>query len=454
MTAAALSMGLLGCGGGESKPPGPGSEPAAIAINVAGRHITKLAANGSAWVGLAEKARRFENTTTPDRILLLSAEDGRTQLPAYVPPAGWSLIDFSVHQPSREISLVLASDQRLRLVRLSRSGALLRDQEFLDPLAAIDPIIDGPLALMDSQSLVPVVTRDASRLAAIGEDIVLGFRSGRFAVVLHRLAYSAGAGFDKRWRSLVEPGVQIGASRPMTGSFDPFKSVDHMWWLTIDADPQGRIAVALSLTNTDLVPGHAAHFGESLDMSVTNGFLLSRFAADGQRQYSVLKDTGQRAEVHGLRWIGERVAIVGRTRTTQTPDGWNGYVALLIEPSRALSYELIDVDQGEVLFDIAALPGGQLLASGAAGYTQNPTGASISETATPLLLQLGTDGKPLKRLPLPAGARQSQLRTALAWRGSWLLGGMENGPGTHSADGDESLLKADGYVREQRQLGL
>ncbi len=450
-----MGAGLLACGGGEGNPPAPGGEtPAAIAISVPGRYIIKLAANGgSSWVALAEKARRFENTTTPDRQLLLSAEGGRVQLQAYTPPDGWSLIDFTLH-PSREISVVLASDHRLRLQRLSATGTLLRDQEFLDPPAATDPIINGPFALMNSQSLLPLVTRDAARLGAIGEDLVLGFRSGRFAVVLHRLAYSADAGFAKRWRSLVEPGVLIGASLPMSGSFDPFKSVDHMWRLALEVDTQGRIAIALSLTHTELVAGHAEHFGEALDRSVTDGFLLSRFSAEGQRLYSVLKNTGQRAEVHGLRWIGERIAVVGRTRSVQTPEGWNGFVALLSDASRTLNYELIDVDQGEVLFDIAALPGGRLLATGAAGYTQNPTGASISEAASPLLVQLADDGKLLKHIPLARGPRHNQLRAALAWQNGWLLGSMDNGPGTHSADGDAAQLTADGQLREQRQLDL
>ena len=454
VAAAAVSLGLWACGGGgDGNAPVPGGEPPAHEISVPGRYIVKLAANGGAWVALAEKARRFEGTTSPDRRLLLSADGGRTQLPVYEPPAGWSLIDFSVH-PSREISIVLASDLRLRLLRLGRSGDVLWDQEFLDPQAETDPIVGGPFALMNSQSLVPAVTRDAARLAALGEDLVLGFRSGRFAVVLHRLAYSATTGFEPRWRSLVEPGVDIGASLPTSGSFDPFKSLDHMWRLALDVDAQGRVAVALSLTSTELVAGHAEHFGEPLDLSVSNGFLLSRFSADGQRLYSVLHDTQQRAEVHGLRWVGERLAIVGRTRSVQAPDGWDGFVALLTDTTRTLSYEPIDVDQGEIVFDIASLPGGQWLISGAAGYTQNPTGASISEAATPLLAQLGADGKLVRRIPWPAGLRHNQLRATLPWQGGWLLGGMENGPGTHSADGDEALLTADGYLREHRALGF
>lgn len=458
MAMTALGFTLLACGGGgsgsDSGPAGSGNDIPVFALDVQGRHIVKLTANGSkAWVGLAEKAGPFENTTTPERQLFLSTEDGRGQLPAYIPPAGWSLIDFSVH-PSRQISVVLATDKRLRLLRLGPGGELLREQEFLDAAAATDPIVGGPFPLMDSKSLVPSVTRDAARLSALGEDVAIAFRNGRSAVVLHRLSYTASAGFDKRWRGLVAPGVFIGASLPMSGSFDPFKSVDHMWRLALDIDAQGRIAIALSLTHTDLADGHADYFGEAIDPTASNGFLISRFSADGQRLYSVLKNSVARAEVHGLRWVGDCVAVVGRARSVQAPDGWNGFVSLLNDSNRTLSYELIDVDQGEVIFDIAAMTDGQLLASGAAGYTQNPTGASISEAAAPLLVQLASDGKLVKRISLPTGQRHNQLRTVLAWQGGWLLGGMENGPGTHSADGNESLMRSDGYLREQRELGF
>lgn len=107
-----------------------------------------------------------------------------------------------------------------------------------------------------------------------------------------------------------------------------------------------------------------------------------------------------------------------------------------------------------MLYDIAALPSGRLLATGAAGYTQNPTGASISEAASPLLVQLTGDGVLIKRIPLAAAPRHNQLRTALEWHGGWLLGNMDDGPDTHSADGDTALLRADGQLREERQLDL
>jgi hypothetical protein len=57
-----------------------------------------------------------------------------------------------------------------------------------------------------------------------------------------------------------------------------------------------------------------------------------------------------------------------------------------------------------------------------------------------------------QRLFLPSAPRQSQVRTVAAWREKWLIGGLQNGPGTHSADGNPTLLSCDGFLREQMSL--
>jgi hypothetical protein len=103
-----------------------------------------------------------------------------------------------------------------------------------------------------------------------------------------------------------------------------------------------------------------------------------------------------------------------------------------------------------VLLDVAPMADGRLLAAGSTGYVQNPSGASISEEARPLLLVLGSDGSLRDKLDVAAGPRHNQMRSVTPYGGSWLAAGMENGPGTHSADADLSLLRADGYVRSVR----
>ena len=80
----------------------------------------------------------------------------------------------------------------------------------------------------------------------------------------------------------------------------------------------------------------------------------------------------------------------------------------------------------------------------ATGYTQNPSGASISEEMQPLLVLLDRQGAPLQRFDMADRSRQDQLRTVTSLNGRWLIGGMRNGPGTHSGDTQPALITADG----------
>ena len=456
---AALGLALLGlaaCGGGGggaggAEPPPPEAVTLPLALN--GVSVLKLAAAGEGWVALAERPSYLADQIVPERQLLIARAGGRGQPIAYQPPAGWALIDFAVHPASREISLVLAGERQLRLARLDGTGRLLHEQGFEDAAAAGDPIVGGPFAYQDNSALVPRVTRDASRVAAVGEELLLALRSGRQAVVLYRLTYGAAGGFAMRWRSLVEPGVEIAARIPMGGRVDPFKGLDHSWRMELAADPTGtQIAVAVSLSRTELAAGHAAHFGETLPPDLVYGFILSEFDGAGRRLRSLVQDTRGQSELQGLRRVGARWIALGRVRSAATQEGWDGFLAFSASGAPGLQYRTLDVDRGDVLFDVAALPSGELLVAGATGYLQNPGGVSISEEAAPLLARLSAEGQLQQRIALTPGPRHNQLRALLPWGtgGTWLIGGMENGPGTHSADSDAALLKADGYLREQR----
>ncbi len=445
---------LAACGGGGEGGGEPPPPPAPLQVAVPGLAVVKLSALGESWVALAEQSERPSNNTRPRRQLLLSVDGAAAQRLDGLVPEGWSLLDLSLH-PSRQISVLLGNDHQLRLLRLSRQGGLLHQQDFVDPQAPLDPFVGNETVIRDSQSLLPYNTRDAARLAAVGEDLVLGLRTGRHAVLLHQLGYSAAAGFQKQWRSLVEPGVHIGTRGLFSGSFDPFKALDHQWRLLLDADAQGRIAVAVSLMDTDLIEGHGQHFGETLDPTAAYGLLLSQFSASGQRLGTLLINTRQRSEPHALRWVGDRIAVAGRVRSQQTAEGWDAYLALVPAGSQALAaYRVLDFEQGDIIFDIAPLADGRMLVSGSSGYTQNPMGASVSEAAAPLLALLASDGTLIRRVSVAAGPRHNQLRSLAPWGQGYLLGGMVNGPGTHSADADLNLLKADGWVAERRDLGL
>ncbi len=404
--------------------------------------------NGAQGVTLMSEKVTSLLESGPERSITLLDNSGAAS-GRYSAPSGWALIDFTQH-PSGEISAVLATARTVRLVRLDRSAVVRNDFALTDVQAPNDPFYDNG-GVRDDGSLLPVVTRDAVRVAAIGENLAVALRTGRNAVVAYRFDYTEATSYTRIWRTLVEPGLTMFALGITSGSFDVFGALENHWHVHVDADAAGNVAVAvIGRQFIDPLFGvHADFFKEPT--GVTTGLLVTRVAPDGQRLGSTVIDTVQTSELYGLRLNGDDIALVGRVFSEVRGDGtgWNAYAAHVGRASGALlSYRVIDLDRGEVLFDIAPLAQGRFLVAGAAGYSQNPTGASISEQTTPLLAVLEPDGTLKQRNDVVAGARQNQLRSLAARNSSWLVGGMVNGPGTHSGDGNPALIVADGFLHE------
>jgi hypothetical protein len=442
---------LVACGGGGSNgevAPAAG----AVDISIAARTVTKVRAVGSNVAYLEERLNSiFEDG--PQRSLALLKGAGVPMQP-YAAPAGWSLVDFAMH-PSGELSVVLTTSTQVRLVRLDHDGSLRSDQPFVDPAAATDPFFDYAGGLKDDESLQPALMHDAARLVPLGENLLLVLRTGRNATVAYRLDLDASSTYRRVWRTLVEPGASILAEGITSGTFDVFGQLQNHVRTFIDVDAAGVLAIGIVAApmSSFVFRAHVDYFNEPI--AATTGILLTRVATeDGRRLGSTVIDTRQRAELHGLRASSQGFALVGRVLSAVRSDGtgWDAFAASVAQDGSLGSYQPVDVDRGDVLFDIAQLPSGRYLALGTTGYVQNPVGESISESAQPLLVLLGSDGSLIQRLSFPAGPRHNQLTSVARIDSGWLLGGMVNGPGTHSGDTDRTLLVADGFLRERSDL--
>ena len=446
-----LTLLLASCGGSfvGVAPPQPVAvdhPPAASSLSVA---VNKFRSVGSEWVALTERLRKLEDTTAPER-QLLTARDGTQPPVAIDPPAGWSLIDFALH-PSGQMTLVLATNKELRLQRRAANGDLIDESNFTDAAAPADPFIGNAGPFLDSQALVPLGTRDAVRLEPVGEDVLLALRTGRNAVIAQRLTWAGAGIYSRRWRTLVEPGVPIDMVRLIGGTFDPFASLDNQWHLALDVDAQGRSAIAVSLGHTQLPAAHRKYFHEPIDAALVSGAIVTILDATGLRLSATAINTQVLSEVHAVRWANDKVLVAGRMLTTGRGDGggWDGFLARLRFGDPAAEIQTLDFDRGDVILDVASMADGRIVLAGNTAYTQNPTGGSISENAEPLLAVLPSAGMPARRIMLRVGPRHNQVRTVAAWQEHWLIGGFENGPGTHSADSDPALLISNGYLREQ-----
>jgi hypothetical protein len=444
---------LVGCGSEKTLPI---NVPPTNVVNLAvtGKTVTKARTTGNEVVLLEERLNSiFEDG--PQRTLAILQDDGVTTRP-YTPPAGWSVVDFAMH-PSGDISVVLTTFTDVRIVRLDRTGAVRSDQPFLDTGVAADPFLDFGGGLKNDNALQPALMHDAARLAPLGESLGVVLRTGRNAIVAYRLNPDASGAYQRAWRTLVEPGSSIFLEGIFSGSFDVFGQLQNHIRIYVDVDPDAPDTLAVGVVNSPqrnfTFQAHAQYFNEPI--AASRGALLTRLAsADGHRLGSTVVDTHDLAELDGVRATHGGFVLVGRVLTEVRPDGsgWNAYTALVGHEGVLGSYNVVDVNQGDVLFDVVALPSGRYLALGTTGYTQNPTGASISEGAQPLLVLLNNDGSLAQNLAYGGGARHNQLTTIAPRNGRWLLGGMVNGPGTHSGDGDRGLIVADGFLREDSSL--
>jgi len=439
---------LVACGGKQTLPIND------VDLAVVGQTVTKVRTAGNEVVVLEERLTSiFENG--PQRTLAILESDGRTVRP-YTAPAGWSVVDFAVH-PSGDISVILTTAADVRIVRLDPSGSIRSEELFLDASAPTDPFFNYAGGIKDDKALQPALMHDAARVAALGESLALVLRTGRNAILAYRLDSDEGGAYRLAWRTLVEPGSSILAEGITSGSFDVFGQLQNHLRIYVDVDPDALATLAVGVVNAPMLNftfrAHTEYFNEPI--AASTGLLLTRLtAADGHRLGSTVIDTHDRAELHGVRATPGGFVLVGRVLSEVRSDGggWDAFAALVRGDGAPGPYDIVDVDRGDVLFDVAALPNGQYLGLGSTGYVQNPSGASISEAAQPLLVVLNSDGSLAQNLGYVGGPRHNQLTTIAPLNGLWLLGGMVNGPGTHSGDADRELIVADGFLREGSNL--
>ena len=441
-----LAAGLLvACGDTKTLPP-PGVGTVDLAVS--GQTVIKARTAGSHVVLLEERLNSiFEDG--PQRTLATLQSDGHT-VQTYMPPPGWSVVDFALH-PSGDISAILTTATGVRVVRLDPRGSIRSDQLFLDSSSPTDPFFNYAGGIKNDDALQPALMHDAARLAPLGESLAVVLRTGRNAIVAYRLDPDTSGAYTRSWRTLVEPGSSILAEGITSGSFDTFGQLQNH--LRIYADSDAATTLAVGVVNAPMqnftFRAHSEYFNDPITAS--RGVLLTRVAiADGRRLGSTVIDTDELSELHGVRATPRGFVLVGRVLSEVRSDGsgWNAFTALVGLDGTPGPYSVVDVDRGDVLFDIAALPSGRYLALGTTGYIQNPSGASISEAAQPLLVLLNPDGSLAQNLGYTGGPRHNQLTTIAPLNGGWLLGGMVNGPGTHSGDGDRALITADGFLRE------
>ncbi len=348
-----------------------------------------------------------------------------------------ALLDFVEH-PSGELSLIIISEGNYILRRIDKDGALL-----------------GGIQIEDFPA--PVNTGDVADLSASGEDILLAARSNDLSVKLYRYEYTHAANFTYQWDTLIEPVTSPSGWTMVGGSYDTFEQLAQPYKVSLTTDSKGNAYIAVAGL-TALIFNHNEHFSENLEPNLHSDermnnwpqldSIVSKVSASGERVYSVTVGSTYPDEVYGIKVIDDSVYIFGRS-TRQAGNFWDGFISKLKASSGEIEYAtLLDIQSGDIIYDLAELASGNLLAVGATNWTQNTQGYSVSENSEKLAALLDVNGQFIERLEITNGARHNQLRSVTSLDNDRLLmSGFENGPGTHSGDADKTLVRADGFIQ-------
>jgi hypothetical protein len=145
-----------------------------------------------------------------------------------------------------------------------------------------------------------------------------------------------------------------------------------------------------------------------------------------------------------MRIAGDGVVLLGRVKTGNEPVSWDGWVLKFLTATAEVEYERdVDLQDGDMFWDAAALDGGRLLAVGSTNYTQNPNGLSVSDARDPLALVLDARGKVEKRIALstgPAGRGSEAMSVSSVSGNEIAISGVHDAPGTHAAVFSDAFL--------------
>ena len=355
------------------------------------------------------------------------------------------LLDAAMH-PSGQFTLLFATKTGYSVERTDNAGQVLGVWDVQDPLIDTDlPLVPPPAGPITR------ATYDTGRVAAQDEVAVLATRTGRNSVVAYRLSYNDDGAFSVLSRAVVVPPVSIAPIGLNGGSYDTFGLVNAQYAVHLAVGPDAFIYVGVrypDISSAALLKAHKSVFDETLvgDPDALDSY-VTRLSATGERLGTSVVTTPGPDELQTLRPVTGGVYVGGRTEHWNAQGtGFDVIVAHISASTGMVNTRELDVDAGDVAFDVAPIDGSALLVVGASGYTQNPHGASVSEPSQGFARVWSTAGQ-TKAIQLPQGPRHNEARLVVEYgAGQFLIGGMIDGPGTHSADADSNLLRASGYL--------
>jgi hypothetical protein len=445
-----------GCGSSSSALPDAALADAALpdaaavwpTVLTPGRSVARIAVSPTRVVVLEEMLTGFERYAPGPR--RVRAIDRGTLAETTWEPAPPARIADAVVHPSGAVSLALVDDDhRITLVRLDDNLESIAKAPLVDPSVATDPPVSSN---PPTELLANSFTAEAVRVGALGEDALVAVFTVNNAVIAYRQHAEAGA-FTTTWRSLIEPSVGITPFLPIGGSYDTFGAI-VAWFrpaLATDGKDQAYLAVWAGQKRLRV---HNAIFGEDQKPLFTgpgdrdSDVLLTKIDGAGQRQWTRVVGARYEDEPYALSAGADEVVIAGRSRRNPGFDNsqWDPWLAALDGSGRTVVSRTFPFDASGILLGASVDDAGRIVAAGSDGWSQNPDGLSILSFGAKLLFTLTDAAAAPVRMPIAPGPRHNEIRSVTTTpEGTW-FGGHEDGPLTHSGDGDASQIHATGVI--------
>lgn len=367
---------------------------------------------------------RSVKKTTFDGTELMSLESSSEQV----------LIDFCISNEA--IYILYSSLHNIQIKKYDLSGTFQTSQ-----------------TVWENSTGTTFATHDRGRLAINNKALAVAIRPEDYSTRLFSLDANT---LEINWSELVEPNQQISGMGMTGGSYDTFEQLAHPYMVFLDLDEDENAYVAVPALYSSSIYWHNQHFGENLnhlgETFVSSGLetdaLVTKVSPTGERMYTVVAGSVDPDECYGIKANTSSFYLYGRTAKPTTTVGyqWDAYLSEYSSVTgKPVFVHSFDLDKSEIIYDMAETNKGDLILVGSAGWSQNPTGYSVSGTARKLVAVLTNSGDFVEEFEVESGLRHNQVRSIIYNENRIWIGGWENGPGTHTGDADPDLVFADAF---------
>lgn len=358
------------------------------------------------------------------------------------------MIDACLHPSGEWTAVGVDAAMRPFLARGDATGLIVR-RALDDPELPADPrawIDEPPDALR-----VGALSESSPSIDADGEDVVVALTSEHHAVVAYRWRYAEGE-LARGPRTLLSPARVATPFLPIGASYDNFDAVVAPFSVHL-VIVEGRTFVA-AFADRGRITQHNAVMRTSLELTRSPATLEHPsdaivFGVDRAGVVAFTTVVGmldRDDEPFGIAASSERIAIVGRSRREPGRDNTelHAFVAELDHQGEILDVRVWDGMKSAIAQTAAFSADGELWVAGTHDWSQNPTGISLYENGTPFVIRgLGEWTDESSRVPATTG--HAELR-ALAVGDVLAVAGLENGPLTHTGDGDPTRIRSDAFL--------